>query len=57
MVTKLQGMETWSTIEPKQDGLGMNSLIRDVTQRHDETPQAMLNIVRADKELMLCYQK
>ena len=57
METKLQGMETWGKIDPKQDGSGMVALIQDVTHRHDDTVQAMLDIVQADKELMLCHQK
>ena len=55
METNLQGMENWGTIDPKQDGLGMIFLIRDVTHRPDEIPQAMLDIIRADIELMLCH--
>ena len=39
METKFQGMETWGTINPKQDGLGIISLIRDVTHKRDETAQ------------------
>ena len=57
METKLQGMETWGKIDPKQDGSGIVALIQDVTHRHDDTVQAMLDIVQADKELMLCHQK
>ena len=55
--TKLQGMETCDTIDTKQDGLGMISLIRDVTHRRDETEHVMLDIARADKELIICCQK
>ena len=44
METKIHGMKTWVTIDPKQDGLGMIALIRDVTHRRDKTSQAMLNI-------------
>ena len=50
-------METWGTIDPKQDGLRVIALIRDVTHRCEEISQAMLDIFQADKELMLCYQK
>ena len=57
METNLQVMENWSTIYPKQDGLGLISLICNVTHRRDETDQEILNIVRADKELILCHQK
>ena len=49
METKLQCMETWGTIDPKQDGLGLIALIRDVTYRCDKTAQAILNIVQAEK--------
>ena len=57
METKLQGMETWSTIDPKQDGSGIIDLIPDVTHRHDETAHEIIYIVQADKYLMLCHQK
>ena len=57
METKLQGMETWSTIKPKQDGFGMISIIHNFMHRLDETVKAMLDIVQADKDLMLCHQK
>ena len=57
MKTKIQGMETWGTIEPKQDGLGMIKLIRDVTYRCDKMSQEMIGIVRVDKDLMLFHQK
>ena len=57
METKLQIMETWGTIDPKQDSLGLIALIRDVIHRRDEMAQAMLDIVVEDKELMLCHQK
>ena len=45
METKLQVMETWGTIYPKQDSLVMIDLILDVTHIHDEMDQAMLDIV------------
>ena len=57
METKLQGTETWSTVEPKQDGLGVIYFIRDVTHTRDETAHTVLNIFRADKELIICHQK
>ena len=56
METKLQGMKTWSEIDETQDGLMLIKLIRDITHKRDETAQAMLDVVRADKELMLCIQ-
>ena len=55
--TKLQGMETWGKIDPKLDGLGMISLICDVTQRCNETEQSMLDIIHSDKDMILCHQK
>ena len=57
METKLQGMDSWSTVDLEQDGLGLISLIRDVTHNRDESAQAVLDMVRADKELMLWHQK
>ena len=57
METKLQIMETCGTIDPKQDSLGLISLIRDVIHRRDDMAQAMIDIVVKDKELMLCHQK
>ena len=56
METKLQGMKTWSDIDETQDGLMLIKLLRDITHKRDETAQAMLDVVRADKELMLCIQ-
>ena len=49
METNLQGMETWVTINPKQDGFGMISLIRDVKHRRDETAQAVLDFSEQTK--------
>ena len=57
MDTKIQGMETWSIIEPKQDGLGMVDLIWDVTHRRDDMAKAILYIVLVDKEMILCHKK
>ena len=37
--------------------MGIIPLIHDVTHRRDETPQEMIDIVRSDKEMMLCHQK
>ena len=37
--------------------MGIISLIHDVTHGRDETPQEMIDIVRSDKEMMLCHQK
>ena len=45
METKLQGMRTWSVIDETQDGLMLIRLIRDITHKHDETTQAMLDVV------------
>ena len=56
METKLQGMKTWSDIDETQYGLMLIKLIRDITHKRDETAQAMLDVVRADKELVLCIQ-
>ena len=56
METKLQGMKTWSEIDETQDGLMLIKLIRNITHKRGETAQAMLDVVRADKELMLCIQ-
>ncbi len=56
METKLQGMKIWSEIDETQDGLMLIKLIRDITHKRDETTQAMLVVVQADKELMLCIQ-
>ena len=56
METKPQGMETWGKIDQKKYGLGLISLICYVAHRRDETSQAMLDILRADKELMICLQ-
>ena len=56
METKLQGMKIWSEIDETQDGLMLIKLIRDITHKRNETVQAMLDVVRADKELMLCIQ-
>ena len=44
MGTKLQGMETWGTIDPKKGGLGMIALIRNFTYIRDETVHAMLDV-------------
>ena len=57
MDTKLQVMETQGKIDTKQNGVGLISLICDVTYRRYEMSQTILNIFRADKELMLCHQK
>ena len=57
METKLQDMVTWGTIDPKHDSLGLIALIHDVTRRRDKTAQAILDIVQADKELIICHQK
>ena len=52
METKLQGMNAWRQIDETQDRLKL--IIRDITHKPDETAQAMLEVVQADKELMLC---
>ena len=57
MDTKLQVMETWGTIEPKQYVLGMISLVHNVTHRLNETFKAMLDMFGVKKYLMLCHQK
>ena len=57
METKLQGMETWPIVEDEQDGLKLTIIICNIVHRRDETSKAILDIVRADKELMLCHQK
>ena len=57
MDTNLQGLETWGTINTKKDGLGLITLICNVTHRRDDTAQAMANTVRADKDLMICHKK
>ena len=57
METKLHIMETWGTIDPKQDSLGMIALIRNVINKGDDMAQSMLDIIWDDKELMLCHQK
>jgi len=49
-------MKTWSEIDESQDGLKLIKLIQDITHKRDETAQAMLDVVRANKELMLCIQ-
>ena len=45
METKIQGMETWITVNTKNDGLEMIDLICDVTHRRDDMSQVMLDIV------------
>ena len=57
METKLQGMETWGTIKPKYDSLGLIYLIRNVTHRRDDTAHEIIGIVRADKDLIFLHQK
>ena len=56
MEKKLQGMKTWSEIDETQDGRKLIKLIRDIMHKRDEIVQAMLDVVQADKELMLCIQ-
>jgi len=45
METKLQGMKTWSKIAESQYGLKLIRLICDITHKHNEMAQAMLDLV------------
>ena len=49
-------MNTWSKIEESQDGIKLITLVRDITHKRDETAQAILDVVQANKELMICVQ-
>ena len=49
-------MKTLSKIDETQDGLMLIKLIWDITHKRDEMAQAMMDVVQADKELMLCIQ-
>ena len=41
----------------KKKGLGIIALVCDVTHRRYETAKAMLDILFAEKELLICNQK
>ena len=57
METKLESMAGFDTVKDDLDGLGLIKLLRKAYFEQDGTKQAMLEIVEADKRLMLCWQK
>ena len=57
METKLHGIETLGKIDTKHDGLGLISLVWYFTHRLEETEQAMIDIVRAYKDLIFSHKK
>ena len=57
MKTKLRGMEGWSDIEEKQDGIRLVKLLHRVYFDTDGSRQSMREMVLADKKLYLCFQK
>ncbi len=57
METKLQSMDRYEAVEEDQDGLEIIKLLRKAYFEQDSTKQAILEIVKADKRLMLCWQK
>ena len=57
MKTKLRGMEGWSDIEEKQDGIKLVKLLHRVYFDTDGSRQSMREMVLADKKLYLCFQK
>ena len=54
---KLQGMETWTVIEEKMDGLGLIKLLQDITFQQDGSKQSILEIVEAVRSLYVCFQR
>ena len=57
METKLESMAGFEAVVNDLDGLGLIKLLRKAYFEQDGTKQAMLEIVEADKRLMLCWQK
>ena len=55
METKLESMPDFETVKLEQDGIGLIKLLRKTFFEQDGTKQAMLEIVEADKRLMLCW--
>ena len=57
METKLQSMVGYETMQNDLDGLELVKMLRKAYFEQDGTKQAILEIVEADKRLMLCWQK
>ena len=57
METKLESMAGFEAVMNNLDGLELINLLRKAHFKQDGKKQAMLEIVEADKRLMLCWQK
>ncbi len=55
METKLQSMVGFKEVVEEQDGLKLIKLLQKAYFEQDGTKQAILEIVKADKRLMLCW--
>ncbi len=54
METKLQSMDGFETIQDNLNGLVLIKLLQESFFEQDRTNQAILQIVKADKRLLLC---
>ena len=56
MKTKLQSLDAFTQAAEDQDGIGLILLVRNVYHNKDQVYQSMLDLVRADKVLHICWQ-
>ena len=56
MKTKLQSLVAFAQIAEDQDGIILIALVRNVYHKKDQAHQSMMDLVRADKALYLCWQ-
>ena len=56
METKLESMSTYEVIVTTQYGLGLIELLKNIYFEQDGSKQQLVEIVDADKRLMLCWQ-
>ncbi len=57
MEMKLGSMSTYKGIVSLQDGLGLMELLKNVYVEQYDLKQQLVEIVDADKRLMLCWQR
>ncbi len=55
METKLQSMDGYKAVKEDQDGLELIKLLQKAYFEQQDTKQAILKIVKADKRVMLCW--
>ena len=57
METKLESMPAYEGIVSSQDGLGLIELLKNIYFEQDRSKQQLAEIVDADKQLMMCWQR